>query len=89
MDNIKKCECVIGIMYDYDDTDLMTRKELEEEIKSNERRKSCGASEWYRKFYTRNDYCDKRITTNLKQFDYCPFCGKKINWKAIKDGANG
>ena len=89
MENIEKCECVIGIMHDYDNTDLITRKELEEKIKSNEIRKSRGDSEWYRKFYTRNDYCDKRISTNLTQFDYCPLCGKKIDWKAIKGGANG
>ena len=29
MENIEKCECVIGIMYDFDNTDLITRKELE------------------------------------------------------------
>lgn len=89
MENREKCECVIGIMYDYDDTHSITRKELEEEIRINEIRKSRGDSEWYRKFYTRNDYCDKRISTNLARFNYCPLCGKKIDWKAIKGGANG
>ena len=35
------------------------------------------------------DYCDKRKSTNLTRFNYCPLCGKKIDWKAIKGGANG
>lgn len=35
------------------------------------------------------NYCDKRTSTNLTQFNYCPLCGKKIDWKAIKGGANG
>lgn len=41
------------------------------------------------KTYSLSDYCDKRKSTDLTQFNYCPFCGKKIDWKAIKDGANG
>ena len=70
------------------ESEIELEEELEEEIKSNEIRKSRG-DKWYRKFYTRNDYCDKRISTNLTQFNYCPLCGKKIDWKAIKGGANG
>ena len=23
------------------------------------------------------------------EYNYCPWCGKKIDWKAIKGGANG
>ena len=41
------------------------------------------------KIYSLPDYCDKRKSTDLTQFNYCPLCGKKIDWKAIKGGANG
>ena len=41
------------------------------------------------KGWTLADYCDKRKSTDLTRFNYCPLCGKKIDWKAIKGGANG
>ena len=69
-----ECECYVGMMFDYENTDLITREELEEIIEKHEDVK----------IFTRKDYCDKRITTNVTQFNYCPKCGKKIDWKAIK-----
>ena len=35
-----------------------------------------------------SDYCDKRKSTDLTRFNFCPICGKKIDWKAIKNDAN-
>ena len=37
------------------------------------------------KEYTLKDYCDKRKSTNLTRFEYCPYCGSKIDWKKIKN----
>lgn len=78
---------------DYENTDLVTLAELKEYIEREkqfaERHKD---SEWLQsicKKYTLDDYCDKRKSTDLTRFNYCPLCGKKIDWKAIKDGTNG
>ena len=88
MDNVEKCECVIGIRYDYEDTDIITLSELKEHIESEKRFAECHKDdEWLQSLYnkyTLEDYCDKRKSTDLKRFNYCPLCGKKIDWKAIK-----
>ncbi len=34
--------------------------------------------------YTLKDYADRRKSTNLRRFEFCPICGKKIDWKKIK-----
>ena len=93
MENIEKCECVIGIRYDYESTDITTLTELKEHIEREKRiAESHKDSEWWQSMcskYTLEDYCDKRKSTDLTRFNYCPLCGKKIDWKAIKGGANG
>ena len=38
------------------------------------------------KGWTLADYCDKRKNTDLTRFEYCPMCGRKIDWKTIKTG---
>ena len=84
MENIKKCECCIGIKHDYEDTRLVTLKQLKDEIEWLQSRKESFAEYGINnKIYTLVDYCDKRKSTDLTQFNYCPFCGKKIDWKAI------
>lgn len=67
-------ECIIGMYFDFDDTQLVTVGELKELIEE------CP----YRS-YSFNDYCDKRKSTNLTRFEFCPYCGKKIDWKKIKE----
>lgn len=93
MENIDKCECVIGMRNDYENTDLVTLAELKEYIeRENRLAESHKDSEWWRSIcnkYTLDDYCDRRKSTDLTRFNYCPLCGKKIDWKEIKDGANG
>lgn len=93
MDNIQKCECVIGMRNGYENTDLITLAELKEYIEEEKRlAERYKDVEWLQLIcnkYTLDDYCDKRKSTNLTRFNYCPFCGKKIDWKAIKGGANG
>ena len=77
MENIEKCEHAIGMWIDYEDTRIMTAKELREEIEEGHTR------------FSLNDYCDFRKSVNLARFRCCPECGKKIDWKEIKGGANG
>lgn len=38
--------------------------------------------------WTLRDYADGRKSTNLRRFSYCPECGEKIDWKAIRKGEN-
>ena len=85
MENIEKCECCIGVRYDYENADLVTLADLKEHIETMKRLPSYS----HKKPYELADYCDKRKSTDLTRFNYCPLCGKKINWKAIKGGANG
>ena len=33
--------------------------------------------------YTLKDYSDRRKSTNITRFDYCPYCGEKIDWNKI------
>ena len=35
--------------------------------------------------YTLADFCDKRKRTPLHHFNYCPMCGKEIDWKALRE----
>ena len=71
---------------------MVTLEELKENIESEKRLAENTDIEWLKEMcskYTLMDYCDKRKSTDLTRFNYCPLCGKKIDWKAIKGGANG
>ena len=87
-------ECIIGLLNDYDNTKLVTTNELLQEIKDDV--SVCNyLSLLYKEYgiidkeikstYTLKDYCDKRKSTNLTRFEFCPYCGKKIDWKKIKN----
>ena len=69
-------ECIIGEYYDYGNTCLVTANELK-----------ILTEEWHG-FYSFKDYCDRRKSTNLERFEFCPYCGKKIDWKKIKKEDN-
>ena len=86
-------ECIIGLLsYDYDDVRLVTVNELLERIQNdyNQYDYLCNL---YNKYKLDNpkpphilkDYCDRRKSTNLTRFEFCPYCGKKIDWKKIKE----
>ena len=68
MENIEKCECVIGMRNDYENTDLVTLAELKEYIEREKRlAESHKDSEWWQSIcnkYTLDDYCDKRKRKN-------------------------
>ena len=34
--------------------------------------------------YTSRDYCNRQLKTGLKYFEFCPECGKRIDWRLIK-----
>ena len=66
-------ECIIGVYYDYSGTEMVTASELKR------------VTEEWPHFYSFKDYCDRRKSTNLARFKFCPYCGKKIDWKKIKE----
>lgn len=85
-------ECIIGLLHYCDYSELVTLHELEKHIQTNiavnemldEVPSLKNNTELHRKWLSMRDYADKRKSTDLTRFDYCPFCGKKINWKDIR-----
>ena len=88
-------ECIIGILNGYDCYDcsvLVTlyelKKHIQKNIEWNERLEEDPSlrniSHLYKKRLSMRDYADKRKLTDLTRFDYCPVCGKKINWADIR-----
>jgi hypothetical protein len=76
-----KCEHIIGFNYDYENSDLLTLEDLKRHIKDNRQRYMWSLCQ---QIYELSDYCDKRKSTDICRFNYCPMCGEKIDWKAIK-----
>lgn len=85
---MKEHECKIGMLYGYDTTELVTLAEVKEEIEGRKRLniqlEILGLENHKRKEWTLKQYCDHRVSTNLLRFTYCPACGKKIDWKALR-----
>ena len=78
-----KCDCIIGVKGD----DLVTFDELKEIVEIDNAFKKINYKMWsiMGNKYTLDDYCDKRKSTDLTRFDYCPFCGRLIEWQIIKN----
>lgn len=86
-------ECLVGIINDYENTEMVTLDELKCHIRDTSeliealkkdvlfKDNLYGVRAW-----TLDDYSDKRKSTDLTRFEYCPMCGKKIDWKSIKGG---
>ena len=86
-------KCCIGILNDYDNTQMITADGLKQHIKEQEELQKAFAKDtmWKGfdlgiKVWTLADYCDRRKNTDLTRFKHCPECGKKIDWKALKGG---
>ena len=81
-------ECIIGLLHHCDYSELVTLADLKRHIEDNiEYNKTLDddpllkdAKELKPKCWTLKSYGDKRKSTDLTRFDYCPQCGKKINW---------
>ena len=75
---MKECDCVIGIKYDYDDTDLFEMSRLKCFIED---------ASYYKRKVTRKkkilEQLDRLLTSSsdpyLEMFEYCPKCGKKLD----------
>lgn len=75
--NSKKCEHTIGIWYEYEESYLVTLDKLKEFEKDGS-----AFGDW-----TMDDYLNEDKETNLTRFDYCPYCGKKIDWVKLREQA--
>lgn len=64
-------ECTIGLWTDYDYCPLVTLSDLVELQPQT--------------VYTMAMLTDNRNGTCLTRFTHCPWCGKKIDWKTIRN----
>lgn len=83
--------CYIGEWLNLEGAELITYDELKEKIKSHNENYEYGVNEYgedfmngFMKKLTLKDYLDKRKNVNFNRFDYCPYCGEKINWKEFR-----
>ena len=84
---MKKHECIIGLLHRADYSELVTLQELQVHIYWTKEYNDVVRDDLPRLLqeeWTLKDYADKRKTTNLHRFDFCPVCGKAVDWKAIK-----
>lgn len=81
-------ECIIGMIQNYRESNLVTKQELFESVL--EFWNLCKSEPHMFLFcepLTVSQYLDGRRSTNFTRFAYCPFCGKEIDWKQIKKEA--
>ena len=45
----------------------------------------CSCESLYAKVFTLKQYADRRRSTDLTRFSFCPDCGKRIDWKSIAE----
>ena len=88
-----KQECIIGVLHYCDCSKLVTLSELkeyieEEIVKFNYMCVREGFTNLMRKGWSLKDYADKRKSTNLTRFNFCPECGKCIDWAMIRRSDN-
>lgn len=88
---MSKCkDCTIGILNHYEYYDLVTAEDIKITIKARTRynaeiRNEYGEiacllkSEW-----DESDYFDRRKSTDLTRFNFCPYCGNRIDWRKLK-----
>ena len=87
-------ECYIGLLYKHSDCELATIADLNAHIADKIAFNEYLDNEPFakhieclrEKVWTLKDYADRRKSTDLVRFNHCPECGKKIDWKRIKDG---
>ena len=87
-----KHNCYIGEWLDYENTELVTYDDSKEKVKNNNETFEYGLITYGENFVNGlmkqlkiKNYFDKRKNTNFNRFNYCPYCGKKIDWKELKE----
>ena len=72
MKNIDCFDCVIGLWHDYERSYTITFREIVFMDNRNDK-------------IPLMDYFDARYGTNLERFNYCPYCGKKLDWRSMRE----
>lgn len=88
--NETSCNHIIGIRYDYDNTDLIDVESLVKSVKEEHDMYSyCVENKLYHLDFKHNpphkidDYFDRRNSL-FHRFNFCPYCGEKLNWKRLR-----
>ncbi len=77
------CNCLLGHLKDYDYIPLR-RNTIVDELKFHSKCNNCMVDEGFNKDrISPRDYLDKRCNL-AEMFNYCPYCGEKIDWEKIK-----
>ena len=90
---MKERECIIGLVHNSDYSELITLNKLKSKIKWNKEYNTFinndpiyNRATWaLKEEWTLKDYADKRKSVNLHRFNFCPVCGKTIDWKSIRN----
>ena len=84
--------CYIGEWLNYEDTELITFKDLLTKIQEYNETYEYALNNFGQDFVNGlmkkkniEDYFDGRKNTNIIKFNYCPVCGKEIQWKLMKE----
>ena len=59
------------------------QKEFNRSLQDDPLLRDC--KELYAKVFTLKQYADRRRSTDLTRFSFCPDCGKRIDWKIIAE----
>lgn len=70
-----KCEHILGFSYPYEECDIVTLSEIKEEI---ERETALGHNLAF------SDFADNGDNICFERFEFCPRCGERIDWEALK-----
>lgn len=77
------CNCLLGHLNDYDYIPLR-KNTIADELKSYSESVNRMVDIGFSKERVKSkDYLDKRHNMS-EMFNYCPYCGEKIDWKKIK-----
>lgn len=84
------CHHIIGLLHFEEGSELVDLRRLkfhvQERIEHNQSCRENGFEFLVWTEWTLRDYADGRKSTNLRRFTYCPECGEKIDWKALRKG---
>ncbi len=82
------CNHLLGHLMDYDYIPLKFLTIKEDLLFYSESSLRMQKEGYLKRGYKPLDYLDKRYNMS-KMFDYCPYCGEKIDWKTIKKLVKG
>ena len=86
-------ECFIGLFFGCENPCIITTSELKEKIRErkedNKMLRAYGNDWAVKKEWSLKDYADRRKSTDMMRFDFCPVCGNKIKWNEIARDSDG